>query len=201
MEKRPKHCKKVDLWAQVLSKSLKELSPKYLVNCEKFFISAPKMSPPTCSLSDPNDVQECTRHYMAQYLESLPTDYENCPKKWLMDRTPKNLSNEVIEVPREAIAMSSGNTGQLIITHETKCLEQHASQRTQMHNTVQFKTKVNVAPNVETAFRLYPERGGRLCMALPKTISQASKAYATHVVLSLKLLIHFFIPKETKLGK
>ncbi|CAB4004089.1 Hypothetical predicted protein [Paramuricea clavata] len=68
---RPSHCVRVEPWAQMVRKFSRGLSGTTLRNCEYFFASTPKMSPPMLSLATSTDVQACTRRYMKWYLQGL----------------------------------------------------------------------------------------------------------------------------------
>ena len=162
VEGRPSHCVRVEPWAQTVRKFSRGLSGTTLRNCEYFFASTPKMSPPTLSLATPTDVQSCTRRYMNRYLQGLPADYEDYPEQWLRCTPFKHIRAEMVEVSRDLVAMLDGDSGHLVIDKETDdVLLAHITHRYRQHNTIRFRTMGNDAPELATAFRLYGEHVGR----------------------------------------
>ena len=162
VEGRPSHCVQVEPRAQMVRKFSRGLSGMTLRNCEYFFASTPKMSPPTLSLATPTDVQSCTRRYMNRYLQGLPADYEDYPEQWLRCTPFKHICAEMVEVSRDLVAMLDGDSGHLVIDKETdEALLAHITHRYRQHNTIRFHMMGNDAPELATAFWLYGEHVGR----------------------------------------
>ena len=109
---------------------------------------------------------------MADYLKTLPADYEDYPRKWFTDRTPKDLQNELVEVARENIAMLDGNTAHLIATSSSINELLADTHRSPLHDT-----KANCAPDAETVFRLYDECEGGVSMKCRRTINSGDIHY------------------------
>jgi hypothetical protein len=128
VEGRLLHCVQVEPWALMARQSSWGLSGTTLRNCEYFFASTPKMSPPMLSLATPTDVQACTRQYMNRYLQGLPADYEDYPEQWLRYTPTKHLHAEMVEVSREL----DGDSGHLVIDNEHKLMFMHC--KCERHN-------------------------------------------------------------------
>ncbi|XP_028410234.1 uncharacterized protein LOC114532839 [Dendronephthya gigantea] len=188
------HCETVDIWAERLMKISKKLSAKTLKKCESFFSATPKMSPPTISLARPKDVQTCTPRFM----NILPSDYEDYPCTWLTSRSPKTLQAELVEVPRQNVALSAGDAGHLIISSAMNPeFNRHITNPNAIHDTIQFKTKANASPNVDTAFRLYGKHGNGFMIRPVKTIHSGvdSLRFARRVITEAQH-VFFHMPRD-----
>lgn len=154
------HCASTDVWAQVLRKCSRGLSATTFRNCEYFFVSTPKMSPPTLSTATPTDVQALTRRYMKRFLKekSAGDDY---PLGWLDVGTqdPPNV-RELVEVPGDRVVMLDGDSGHVLLLDPIDpILASMVTHTSCVHDTMRFRTRSNDAPELETAFRLYGEAG------------------------------------------
>lgn len=155
------HCSSADVWAQVLRKYSRGLSATTFRNCEYFFASTPKMSPPTVSTATPTDVQALTRRYMRRFLREKPAG-DVYPSGWLDvgTRDPPNDS-ELVEVPRDRVVMLDGDSGHVLLLDPIDpILASMATHTSSVHDTMRFRTRSNDAPELETAFRLYGEAAG-----------------------------------------
>ncbi|CAB4026741.1 Transposon Ty3-G Gag-Pol poly [Paramuricea clavata] len=95
------HCVQVEPWAQMVRKSSRGLSRMTVRDCEYFFTSTPKMSPPTLSLSTPN---RCAGLYQAIY-ESLSARVASGLRGCFL-----HLSSEVLTCSRpKSVAPTSVN--------------------------------------------------------------------------------------------